>query len=101
MREFIPYTGVRISRKRVAREKKDEFESFQCGRLALVASIVSLAGIASVTDTEFAYGVTQEQRLITFNTNAPDTALSGLAIGGLANNEIVMRTDVRPNDNML
>ena len=30
---------------------------FKVGRLALIVSIVSLAGIASVTDTEFAYGV--------------------------------------------
>jgi hypothetical protein len=63
-----------------------------------IAGLVLTAGSAHA---ELAYGITQQQRLIRFDTSAPTVLLSGLAISGLANNETVLGIDVRPNDGML
>lgn len=68
--------------------------------LRLLALAAPLA-IAAAANAELAYGVTQEQRLITFDTNAPDVVTSGLAISGLDTTEVIMGIDIRPNDNQL
>lgn len=61
-----------------------------------------LAGVAApAAHAEIAFGVTQQQRLISFDTNAPGTLISGFAVSGLAANEQVMGIDFRPNDNLL
>lgn len=70
-------------------------------RISLIVPALAIVALSGVASAELAYGVTQEQRLITINTSAPDTVLSGVAISGLANNELVMGIDVRPNDNLL
>lgn len=69
--------------------------------LVVLATLAAGSMLASAAQAEFAYGITQEQRLITFNTSAPDTVLSGVAMTGLAPNETMLGIDVRPNDNML
>lgn len=66
----------------------------------IIPALATLA-IAGAASAELAYGVTQEQRLITIDTSAPSTVISGVAISGLANNEVLMGIDVRPNDNLL
>lgn len=70
-------------------------------RIATIVPVLATLALAGIASAELAYGITQEQRLITFNTNAPDAVISGLAISGLANNEVLMGIDVRPNDNLL
>lgn len=71
-------------------------------RIASIATAsVALLVLAGAATAELAYGVTQEQRLITFNTSSPDSVLSGVALSGLASNELIMGIDVRPNDNLL
>lgn len=70
-------------------------------KIIVSLGLASLALTAGIASAELAYGITQQQRLIRFDTNAPSVLLSGLAISGLANNETVLGIDVRPNDNML
>lgn len=70
-------------------------------RIAITVPAIVALSLAGIASAELAYGITQEQRLITFNTNSPDAVLSGVAISGLANNEVLMGLDVRPNDNLL
>lgn len=57
----------------------------------LAASV--FAGSASA---ELIYGVTLEQTLVTFNSNAPGTILGGVAISGLQANEVIRGIDIRP-----
>ncbi len=68
-------------------------------RPALCAATV--LAFAAGANAELAYGVTQEQRLVTFDTMSPDVVDSGLAISGLATTEVIMGIDIRPNDNQL
>ena len=62
-------------------------------RISLLAVPFFLAGSASA---EIIYGVTLEQTLITFDSSATGTLLSGVAISGLASNEVIRGIDVRP-----
>ncbi|MGP1346304.1 MAG: DUF4394 domain-containing protein [Phycisphaerales bacterium] len=64
-----------------------------------VALAIGAAG--SAAGAELIYGVTDTQDLITFNSNAPETILSGRAISGLQQNEIIRGIDFRPADGML
>lgn len=66
-----------------------------------VLSAAMVLACAAGANAELAYGVTEEQRLITFNTATPDNVDSGLAITGLVSNEIILGIDIRPNDNLL
>jgi len=68
--------------------------------LVLIAGAAALVPL-SAAQAELAYGVTQQQRLISFDTATPGSLSSGLAISGLAANEQIMGIDLRPNDGML
>lgn len=67
---------------------------------ALLAAATSCA-ITTHSRAELAYGVTQQQRLIAFDTSSPGTLISGFSISGLASNEQIAGIDLRPNDGML
>jgi hypothetical protein len=66
-----------------------------------VLSAAMVLACAAGANAELAYGVTEEHRLITFNTATPDNVDSGLAITGLVSNEIILGIDIRPSDNLL
>lgn len=59
-----------------------------------VAILTAAAGHAAAQD--LIYGVTDNQTLITWNSNAPGTVLSGMALTGFAANETVQGIDFRP-----
>ena len=59
-----------------------------------VAVLTAAAGHAAAQD--LIYGVTDNQTLITWNSNAPGTVLSGMALTGFAANETVQGIDFRP-----
>jgi hypothetical protein len=65
-------------------------KNFSIVALALTA----VAGHAAAQD--LVYGVTDNQTLITWNSNAPGTVLSGMALTGFAANETVQGIDFRP-----
>jgi hypothetical protein len=69
-------------------------------KILIAAGLATIAPL-SAAQAELAYGVTQQQRLITFDTSTPGTLNSGLSITGLAANELVTGIDVRPNDGLL
>ncbi|MDX2116976.1 MAG: DUF4394 domain-containing protein [Planctomycetota bacterium] len=66
--------------------------------MIVAAAVVASAGLAHA---EIAYGVTAQGRLVSFDTGAPSSLLSGFAISGLANNEQISGIDFRPNDGFL
>ena len=53
-------------------------------------------GIAVAVPVQLAYGVSQNNRLVTFNTGAPGILLSSRPIVGLATGETVLGIDFRP-----
>lgn len=59
------------------------------------AAAALLAG-ASAAQAETVFAVTANQRLVTFNSAAPNIIQSGVAINGLMNNETVLGIDFRP-----
>lgn len=69
--------------------------------ISCAAVLAAAGGVVSTAHAEIAFGVTAQQRLISFDTNTPGAIISGVAISGLALNEIVTGIDVRPNDNLL
>lgn len=68
---------------------------------ACTASLFGTAAIVPPACAEIAFGVTQQHRLISFNTASPGTVISGFALSGLAANEQVVGIDVRPSDGFL
>lgn len=62
----------------------------------VAAAVVS--GLAGTAAADIGLGVTQQGRLITFNTANPAAVLTGVAITGLGFNETVTGIDMRPND---
>ena len=56
----------------------------------------ALAIIPGAAHAEVIFGVTDTQRLVTFDSNAPESLLSGVAISGLAQNEDILGIDFRP-----
>lgn len=62
---------------------------------------ITVAGLAGTAQAELAFGVTTNQTLVSFNTNAPNAILSGIAISGMMSNEQVRGIDFRPADGML
>jgi len=58
-----------------------------------VAGGLAVAGSASA---ELVYGVTENQTLVSFDSMAPNSVLSGVAISGLEQNESVRGIDFRP-----
>lgn len=63
--------------------------------LAALTALIACAGIAQA---ELAFGVTTNQTLVSFNTQAPNALLSGAAISGLMANEQIRGIDFRPAD---
>ncbi|TWT78184.1 hypothetical protein Pla123a_09740 [Posidoniimonas polymericola] len=62
-------------------------------------AVLALAGIALPGDAqagELVFGVTDEQRLVSWDSTAPGALLSGTSIMGLQNNERVVGIDFRP-----
>lgn len=59
-------------------------------------AIALLSALAGTASAELVYGVTNEQTLISFSTNAPNSVLSGVAISGLQSNEQIRGIDFRP-----
>lgn len=67
-------------------------------RFTTLAATAALAALAGAAQAELAYGVTLNQTLVSFNTTAPSTLLSGVAISGLMSNEQIRGIDFRPAD---
>lgn len=67
-------------------------------RFTTLAATAALAALAGAAQAELAYGVTLNQTLVSFNTSAPSTLLSGVAISGLMSNEQIRGIDFRPAD---
>lgn len=67
-------------------------------RCTTVFAVAALAGVAGLAQAELAYGVTNNQTLVSFNTQAPNALLSGAAISGLMANEQIRGIDFRPAD---
>lgn len=59
---------------------------------------VAAAALAGSARAELAFGVTLNQTLVSFNTNAPNALLSGVAVSGLMSNEQILGIDFRPAD---
>ena len=68
--------------------------SAQLSAKLLACAIPALC--ATVANAEVIYGVTLEQTLITFDSASTGTILSGVAISGLAANEVIRGIDIRP-----
>lgn len=68
---------------------------------AIAAPAVALIALAPAASAVVTYGVTNQQRLVTWDSSTPGTLLSGLAITGLASNETIQGIDFRPNDGFL
>lgn len=62
---------------------------------------MALFGLAASASAELIYGTTQNQFLVTFDSAAPGTILTGVPLSGLQNNERIVGIDVRPNGQML
>ena len=69
-------------------------------RTALVAAVLTLAAAAGPAEAARVYGVTDENRLVTFDSSAPGTFLTGTPITGLGS-ETVRGLDVRAATNTL
>lgn len=61
--------------------------------IMLAALAVMTAGVANA---ELVYGVTQQNRLVSFNSTAPGSILTGISIQGLQVNEDILGMDIRP-----
>jgi hypothetical protein len=64
--------------------------------LAPALAIVVIVALPRMARGELAYGVTSGGSLIGFDTAAPGNILSGVAITGLQQNEVLQGIDVRP-----
>lgn len=73
----------------------------QNSRTIRILALAAPLALASAVQAELAYGVTQEQRLVVFETSAPEVVISGVAVTGLQTTEVIMGLDVRPSDGLL
>lgn len=64
-------------------------------KCAIVAS-ASLMLVAGAAHAEAVYGITQTNRLISFDSSTPGTIATGVGISGLAQNEQILGIDFRP-----
>lgn len=67
----------------------------------LIAGLAIAAAIPTALAGEIVYGVTDEQRLVSWDATAPGALLTGTAIMGLQNNEQVVGIDFRPANGQL
>ena len=66
-------------------------------RTRAVAGVAVLAGLTvGSSNAETVYGVTQQQRLVSWNSAAPGALLTGVSIMGLQTNEAILGIDLRP-----
>ncbi len=76
-------------------------------QLLSTSAILSLVAIGmplltpATSPADLAYGVTNNQFLISFDTSTPGTIMSSFALQGLQVNEQIVGIDFRPADNML
>lgn len=68
---------------------------------AIAIGTFALVGVAGSAHAELIYGVTLEQTLVTIDSSTPGTILRGVAIQGLAANEVIRGIDMRPATNEL
>ncbi len=68
----------------------------KCVALASLLSLTAVAGLASNASAELVYGVTLDQTLVSFDSAAPGTLLSGVPLTGLQANEVIRGIDLRP-----
>lgn len=64
---------------------------------AMAIAAVPLVVLAGSAQAELVYGVTLQQTLVSWDSAAPSTLLSGVAISGLQANEVIHGIDMRPN----
>lgn len=64
---------------------------------AMALAAVPLVVLAGSAQAELVYGVTLQQTLVSWDSAAPSTLLSGVAISGLQANEVIHGIDMRPN----
>ena len=62
----------------------------------MAAALCAGLGMTSQANAELAYAITNTSSLITFDTNAPGTLLSGSFLSGLQQNETIVGLDIRP-----
>ena len=68
---------------------------------ALAATTAALAAPAGASAADAIYGVTDQNRLVRFTSEAPGGAVSNIPLQGLGANETVLGIDVRPSDDQL
>ncbi len=64
-------------------------------RIAMIVAAAALVPALSA-QAELVFGVTQQQRLVSWNSTAPNALLTGVAISGLQQNEQIIGIDLRP-----
>lgn len=65
-------------------------------RTLATAAVLSSLVLSAGASAEVVYGVTQQQRLVSWNSNAPGAILTGVSISGLQVNEDILGIDLRP-----
>ncbi|GJM18495.1 MAG: hypothetical protein DHS20C14_07080 [Phycisphaeraceae bacterium] len=70
-------------------------------RNAKISALLAAVGIASGAQAELVYGTTENNTLLSWDSAAPTTLLSGVAISGLGNNEAIRGIDFRPANGQL
>lgn len=61
-----------------------------------IAALTGLAGLATASHAEIVFGVTLQQRLVSWDSSAPGALLTGVGITGLQQNEQILGIDLRP-----
>jgi hypothetical protein len=61
-----------------------------------VIAIVAVAGLTSVAAAQTGFGITRDNRIVSFDAAAPGTILSNAAVSGLGEGERVLGIDARP-----
>jgi len=68
----------------------------------VVGTCAALIAATTLTaNAEVIYGVTQQQTLVSWESTAPGTLLTGMAISGLQQNEVVLGIDMRPSTGVI
>ena len=68
----------------------------------VVGTCAALIAATTLTaNAEVIYGVTQQQTLVSWESAAPGTLLTGMAISGLQQNEVVLGIDMRPSTGVI
>ena len=68
---------------------------------AALASAVALSATAQKVDDALVYALTEQNKLLSFDSSDPGTQLSGGAISGLAQNDDLIGIDIRPSTGAL